>query len=226
MAKGVLQLPCASLGTRSDASDRSSRRIGFGSTRSVVIQMLLAARRALLSVVVGLAFSVVPVPPSLADSFAQVPSCAVGKWRVSYPEIEETFRGMMRPYLVDGVTGEVLYAIHQDGSFELRYDQVAIKLRSEGEPGSIGVDGIIRGVLSGRDLGVVRGTDPSVFEGTLTDLSVAVVVVLGQESRTMTVDSLPEMRGSAPHECAGGLLLIGTAPWPDGNWVRLIFRKQ
>jgi hypothetical protein len=30
---------------------------------------------------------------------------------------------------------------------------------------------------------------------------------------------------AAPHECAGGLLLIGTVPWPDGNWVRLIFRK-
>lgn len=184
--------------------------------------MLLAVRRALLSVVVGLA---VPVPASVAESLAQVRSCAVGNWRSSYPEIQETFRGMMRPYILDGLTGDVLYTIQQDGSFELRYEQLAINLRSESEPGFIGVDGIIHGVLSGRDLGVVRGMDPSVFEGTLTDLSVAVVVVLGQESRAMTVDSLPEMRGSAPHECAGGLLLIGTVPWPDGNWVRLIFRK-
>jgi hypothetical protein len=168
----------------------------------------------------ALTLLILTLVPSIAGAGPahQAPSCAVGSWQASYPELEITFRSMMRPYTVHSLTGDVFYSIGEDGSFEVRYDQLAISLESDGgQLSSIEVDGSIRGAL--------QGPEPDGIEGSISEMTTVFRFTVGETTQVMTIESMPGMRGPAPIQCGAGLLLIATVPFPDGNWIRMIFQR-
>jgi hypothetical protein len=169
-----------------------------------------------LSLSVGLASSGV-LPPAASSAF-QISDCPVGRWRLSEPELEPSLRGQMRPLVLSRASGGVEVAIEADGTADIHYQRFAMELTREEESLSLTIDGQAQGAL--------KETDPRTLQATLNTYSVSVVMVRDGEEQSYRVESLPEMTQFIQYQCAAGLFLVLPIPFPEGNWVRLTFRRQ